>query len=59
MKASELINKLTEKMAELGDVPVKILTVFEDEDGEDRNCENDIWYVEDMFGRYIYLTPDE
>lgn len=59
MKVSELIEQLMQKMDEIGDVPVKILSSFEDEDGEDRNWERDIWYVSTLFDHFIYITPDD
>ena len=59
MLISELIKKLTFFKDTLGDLPVYILTSFEDEDGEDRNCEYNIDYVDSMFNQYVYISFEE
>lgn len=59
MKVNELIQMLSDTMQAVGDVEVKIVQLFEDEDGDDRNSESDISGVYTMCGnRYIYLELD-
>ena len=58
MKVCELIYKLMEIEEKYGNIPIKILTSMEDEEGEDRNIEWEIEDVDMMFEEYAYISPE-